>query len=284
MTKFLPEQAESAQVNTILQLIHNPCDEPWVGYILLAAKPLGQAALKLVQFGMGDVIRGAARPSFGRQTPHVRRGAGGRNSSRGKKPRGIPEIGNMIGAKLFTEELQGRQVPGGARLMWEVDGVLQRLFWNFLVADIVDDFVVNWTSSIIRADFCTRQFAARCYRRGEMGTVGVFIGWRALPVPALIYGSGGLFGVFNVGPKGGFASATVEGDPVGNPLVPKELDIRMRVAGQPTERSNGESFLGERTGATVGMHIPPNAQVITEVAAFGADFVNVSTSFFAVSF
>lgn len=148
-----PQPGWIQKANGIIKFIENPCYAPWTVYIETALPALGTAVLELMDFGLGDVVRGALRPKGLRSGKHGRR-----RKPRGKHFRGIPEIGNLIGSMIpGTERARGRHITAGQRHLWLVDGALQRVLWYWLVADITLDFAYNWTSAIQKSEFCQKQ-------------------------------------------------------------------------------------------------------------------------------
>ena len=140
-------------VQSVVEWIDNPCHAPWPVYVGLAIPALGDATLQLLDFGLGDVIRGALRPKQLRSLGKMR-GFG----PRGRRGGGIPEIGNMLGKMIpFTESFRGRQIGMGREFLWLVDGAVQRVLWYSLIADIGKNFVINFASAIHESQTCTKQ-------------------------------------------------------------------------------------------------------------------------------
>lgn len=136
----------------ISKFIDNPCHAPWTVYFETALPFLGQAVMELLLFDLTDIVRAYARPRSARGRPH---GPGRRRG----RPRGggIPEIGEMIGKRLpGAQRAAGRFVDDGVRHLWMIDGVLQRLLWYYLIADVATDFAYNWTSAIQSSRYCTK--------------------------------------------------------------------------------------------------------------------------------
>ena len=178
--------------NAITKFITNPCDAPWTVYLETALEPLGNLVLTLSTFGMTDVARGFFRPRGLRSGRHARRGF------RGGKPRlrfrGIPEGGELIGKNIpGAQELSGRQVSQGVRHMWAIDGIIQRALWNWLVADVTEQFFYEWTSAIQQTEFCQATLAAAVLRTADGGGVLAIQDWTGLQHPDLQYSRGNIF-------------------------------------------------------------------------------------------
>lgn len=184
--------------NAILRYIEDPCEgAPWLLYLELALPPLGTALLTWFSFGLDDIIRGYFRPRG------LRTGRHGRGGRRGGKPRGrlgraisrIPglgdDVGNFIGNRLpGATEAKGRHVSQGVKQLWIVDNFLQRaLFW-WLVADLVTDFLYDWTSLLQQSEYCKRTHAATLYATGTGGGLPFGGIWYGILAPTVVKDSG----------------------------------------------------------------------------------------------
>ena len=174
--------------NTIKFLIENPCDAPWMLYVETLLPALGTATLSLLSFGMDDVVRGAFRPRVKRSGRHRRRGR------KGKKIRfSIPELGNAIGSDIMVEKtFPTRQVSQGTRHLWIIDGVLQRVLWYWLIYDVLDEGLYQWSSLIMKSTFCQSKFAQRLYAQGNGGGLLGILSWQALLCPTITYITSGI--------------------------------------------------------------------------------------------
>lgn len=150
-------------INAVTNFTEYGCYPHWTVWVDTLWKPAGKAILQLIGFGWGDVLRGYFRPT------NIR-GIGGRTRvpTRGKKnkpgkkgggrriPR-PPEIGNEIGKALpGSKFFQGRKVTGWERIVWVIDSQIQRIFWYWLVADVTEDFITNWTTAIMESEACKK--------------------------------------------------------------------------------------------------------------------------------
>lgn len=170
-------------VNNAIIIIDNPCDLPWTVYAKLALPALGKALIVLTTFGVGDILRGAFRPKsvrgrFKRPRTRIGRVAGK------VKP---PELGNLIGRKLGGQELAAREVAGGVNLLWHVDMPIQRLLWWFLVVHVVEDFWIEWTTSILDTFECRAAATPRFLARDTPAGVAAIQGWQAWEIAHVEY-------------------------------------------------------------------------------------------------
>jgi len=147
------------KVNGIMNYFEYSCDINWMLYLELAAPAAGHALLTLVEFDFADVVRGALRPRGLRSHRHGRRG---RRGGRGRP--GIPEFGELIGKNIpGSDDWRGRQISGGAKQLWLLDGVIQRVLWYWLVVDVTIDFYYEWTSAIMQSEACHEEFTNACH-------------------------------------------------------------------------------------------------------------------------
>jgi hypothetical protein len=150
MPRRFPDDEGFDKVNFIIDSWSTDCDAPWYIYIETMKPAAIEAFLVLLSFGWADVLRGALRPKgLGRRTSK-RKGRWNRRIPR------FPEIGNTIGKALpFAEQLDDFvtwKTP--TKFLWRIDNLMQAgLFW-WLVADVAEDFVFNWTSLLYESYWC----------------------------------------------------------------------------------------------------------------------------------
>jgi len=156
-------------VNAVTDFVEYGCYPKWTVWVDTLWPALGEAVIQVLSFGVGDVLRGYFRPTNLRGVGALTRGA--RRSSKGKagkagrlrrfaKP---PEIGDAIGKRLpGAEMVKGRKVTGLERRVWIIDTQAQRLLWYWLVADISQNFVTNWTTAIMESEACRNIGSGHC--------------------------------------------------------------------------------------------------------------------------
>jgi len=172
--------------NGIVRLIENTCEDPWTLYVECAFEPLGDAFLTLLTFGMDDIMRGFFRPTKAlRSSRHGRRG---RKGGRGK---GIPEIGDTIGSKVEKKTTGGffseRPVTQGVRMLWVVDGVVQRGLWWWLIFDVLNDFFFDWATAIMESHEDDDCEPARVLAHGDSDVTHALFGWNSPWAPEIKY-------------------------------------------------------------------------------------------------
>lgn len=174
------------KANFVVDFVDNPCDAPWTVYFETALPAAGRAVLMVLAFGMDDVIRGYARPGGRRNPYHRRKGRKGR-----LRIRGIPELGEAVGSHLpAPESFKTRSVTQGVKNLWIVDGVMQRALWYWLLADIISEFLYEWTTTISKTEFCKGRFGSNLLAEGAGGSAIAIVGWMAILLPNVRYETG----------------------------------------------------------------------------------------------
>ena len=174
--------------NMIKTIVENPCDAPWMLYVETLLPAAGKALLTIASFGMDDVVRGAFRPRAKRSSRHRRKGRKGR-----RVRFNIPEFGNMIGSKIMVvDAFPTRQVSQGVKHLWIVDGVLQKGLWFWLVFDVIDTFLYEWSSLIVQSKFCDARFQQKMNAVGTGGALLGILDWQAMLCPTIKYITSGM--------------------------------------------------------------------------------------------
>lgn len=157
------------KVNTIIDFVEHPCQAPWQVYVELALIPAGKAILQLVEPSLLDIVRAYFRPKG------LRKGRHGRHGRRRGRRGGIPDTSELIGHHLPGYNATSmRHVSDGVKFLWLVDGVIQRVFWYWLIADVTLDFFYNWTSAIQKSEYCKYQDQGGAAISGEnFGSTGL---------------------------------------------------------------------------------------------------------------
>lgn len=174
--------------NTVIDYFESDCHPDWYVYAETLWPVAGRAALVLLSFGLDDVLRGYLRPGGGRGF-----GGLGRASRRPRRTtkatrakgllrKGIPEIGELLGRHLpGATILEARQVSNAERFLWKVDGLAQRGLWYWMIADILDDFTVGWTTALYQSEDCRGLEVGGMFRT-DSATGSTGTGYRALAV------------------------------------------------------------------------------------------------------
>jgi len=266
------------QANAIIKYFENPCDAPWAIYFETALPALGSAILVLLDFGFDDVVRGALRPRGLRKNRHMRRGRRGRRGGAG-----IPEIGELIGAALpGAKTAKGRFVTQGVKNLWLVDGVIQRILWWWLVADVSINFFYNWTSAIQESEFCSAQgVGAALYKSQDDDFIfSVANAWTSLHTSVEEYETGSARAKFGAHSNGGLPfSATLSMQYRPWPALPNgTIEIQQSIGGD-VELVLEETIDKDGFHNIVANTNSPSSTVTFRYRTNGGAFEGVSTSF-----
>jgi len=150
-------------LNAVTNFVEYGCYPHWTVWVDTFWRPAGRVVLQLFVFDLGDILRGYFRPTnlrgIGSGTRMPMRGKKNKagKTGRGNRKVAIPEIGNSVGKALpGSPFFQGRKVTGIERYLWILDGLSQRVLWYWLVAEITEDFVTEWTTAIMESEACRR--------------------------------------------------------------------------------------------------------------------------------
>lgn len=178
--------------NTVIDYFESDCHPDWYVYAETLFPALGEAVLVLLSFGLDDVLRGYFRPAggrgfggLGRASRRVRRPTRAQ-LARGQLKGGIPEVGELIGRNLPGAEIvRARQITQAEKMLWKVDGLAQRGLWYWMIADILDDFTVNWTTALYSSVDCIG-LEVGGFSRTTDGTYAVGLGFASMPCDILL--------------------------------------------------------------------------------------------------
>lgn len=154
--------------NYALDVFFDTCDAPYTAYIEAAFPAAIKAAaswycLDPVQMFTGFVrpgtpLKGTRKGSHGRGTRHSEKG---NKFWRGFKKAFNFDPNEWLAKKMpFSEDMEGRQVPGGAKWMWQGYSQWER-FNNFMfMYTIVEDFFYDVALGVAQSPYCQDQRAA----------------------------------------------------------------------------------------------------------------------------
>jgi len=148
-------------INAIIDFIEFGCYPSWQVWVRTLLPAIGEAVLVLVEFSIDDIIRGYFRPTGTRgfsgltRLPIREGNRASREVREGESLFKIPEFGEEIGSHLpGAKVVKARKVTNTEALLWETDALAQRGLYYWMIADIVGDFTVNWTSAIMASQEC----------------------------------------------------------------------------------------------------------------------------------
>ena len=269
----LPSQDPNApdffdKTNYVIDAWARPCDAPWYIYVETLKPALLEAFIMFISFGWGDVARGFARPGgLGHRRTGKRKGKWAKRIPR------WPEIGNLIGKHLpFSDDVRGMKWSCNAKTLWRIDLVAQRFLFNWLVADITNDFAFNWTSLLYETIWCQQAHKGRfawetsgdhLFPPGVWLRIGFDVEKYQFPFPNWIV----LFG--NTGENGGIicAALSFKKVPGQDPITSYSVRVVDKATGIPFYESGPMAAEGDGTLACpLNGSVPANKQF--EVQAF----------------
>jgi len=156
-------------MNAVIDFVEYGCYPTWTVWVDTLLPALGTAIIQLFDFGLGDILRGYFRPTnlrgigrLGRFPVRGRKGKGGKLGKLRRFPQ-PPEVGDSIGKRLPGSKMfRARKVTGIERQVWVIDQTVQRALWYWLMADIAENFITNWTTAIMESEACRNTDLGHC--------------------------------------------------------------------------------------------------------------------------
>lgn len=137
------------KTNQVIDFWSNPCDAPWYVYLETAAPVALDMLVAYVCFDISDLIRWLFRPKGLWGAARARRPGGRRG---GRLRRGL---GARVRAKVpILQRIKNRPVSNGVKHLWRIDEIGQRFLYWWMVADITDTGVYNFTSIMYKTAWC----------------------------------------------------------------------------------------------------------------------------------
>lgn len=163
------------RINYVTDFFIDPCDAPLTVYAKTAAPALLNAFITYFALDLKNILTAFARPSkaLGRRRGQ-KKGRRGRKRGRWGKRYAWSRIidfdpNEYIGKKMpFADDLGNRKVSAGIVSLWVAEGLIERLLYWIMVADIVLNFFVEWTSAIYEAGYCDEQEASVLYATSDL--------------------------------------------------------------------------------------------------------------------
>jgi len=264
MPRRFPDDEGFDKVNFIIDSWTTGCNAPWYIYVETMKPAALRAFLVLLSFGWADVLRGRLRPKgLGRRTSK-RKGRWNRRIPR------FPEIGNTIGKSLpFGEQLDDFVKWGtNTRFLWRIDNLMQAgLFW-WLVVDVVEDFVFNWTSLLYESYWCQPDPPGRFSYNRDSWWIIPGNTWYPVSFPNEDYEEGPPVWTLVTGysgPNGCTAAVACafEKHPAGTPSTSFQVKVIHAVTGWTIFESGVQNLDAEgKAQDVIKGSIPPNTQFV----------------------
>jgi len=259
--------------NAVLDFTSYACFPSWEVYVETLYKPAGTLVLGIVEFGIGDVLRGYFRPNgirgiggFNRLSRARGLGKVGPIKAIGRRAH-VPELGNLIGRALpFSRWFRARNAGTAERWFWRIDGIAQQGLFYWLIADLTADFVVAWTTAIHVSEACKYIDPDARFGASRVGIVNSWSTWRPWycgPPYVSIPHNFQPDHVTHSGPRGGHLNFGNAWEPYFGPYVGGSIGlfndpdfndpIMEAEAGDPVNPDGQETYLS--------YNIPPNRTV-----------------------
>jgi|DewCreStandDraft_5_1066085.scaffolds.fasta_scaffold06212_5 hypothetical protein len=149
------------RLNTVTALWEFSCNaegtDKWIVLAETLLPAIGEFWLGMVDFDWDDIARNFFRPTGLRYRFKFREGK--KRSRKSKLAKAwryfFPEISELVAAKLpLAGFFRGRKVGNAQRWLWIIDGVAQRVLYNWLLIDLGIDFAYNTTFNLITNPRC----------------------------------------------------------------------------------------------------------------------------------
>lgn len=149
------------KLNQIYNILTADCEDDWVVAAELAAPALGSAIKMLLTPSAGEILENYLEPGGGGGKGRIgRTQRNGRRRDRNGRYHGfwrnlIPDVDAMIASWLPGRNMFASRTPGFAQKMfWSGINVSDRVLWYLMLAELADDFTMNWCSNLMQARFC----------------------------------------------------------------------------------------------------------------------------------
>lgn len=160
-----PHPSSKEKFNYIVDFFFDPCDAPISLYVEALFESLLRAAITYYALDMVQMFTSWVRPSGGLKG--IRGGGHGtRNRRRGRKKTWLKywqkyssfDPSDWTGKNLpFQKEMEGREIPGGAKYMWFAFDVQQRVVYWFFVYELVETAFYEAILTVNNSIYCQEQ-------------------------------------------------------------------------------------------------------------------------------
>ena len=142
------------RVNYVVDFWEDPCSAPWTVYAELALPAAGIAALTLLEPSPTDVLRAYVKPRGARSAGRF--GGYLEAEELEKSEPLIKDTSELIGEKIpFKARFDEPVLAERFRFFWIIDGAMQRVLWYFMIADVISEFLFDWTTLIMQSQQCS---------------------------------------------------------------------------------------------------------------------------------
>lgn len=176
------------QINYVIKFWADPCDAPWTIYVETALPAALEAFATYFAMDRLQMLEAQLRPSKA-----IAKQRAQKKGRRGSKAGRWGRLGRLASAAQFDpNESIGKKMQGGMHRLgparfstgyvhaWLLYGIAQRFFFWWMVADIILDFWLNWTSSLYETVYCQELERALLLATGPGQFISGIVDWNPL--------------------------------------------------------------------------------------------------------
>lgn len=142
------------RVNYVVEFWEDPCAAPWTVYAETALPALGTAGLAFIEPSPTDVLRAYVKPRGARSAGRF--GGFLKGGEAAEREALIPDTSELIGERIpFKARFDAPVLAERFKYFWIIDGAIQRVLWYYTIADIVSEFLFEWTTLINESKACS---------------------------------------------------------------------------------------------------------------------------------
>lgn len=142
------------RVNYVIDFWEDPCTAPWTVYAETALPALGDLAIAFIEPSPTDVLRAYVKPRGARSAGRF--GGYLKEAETLEKGPLIPDSSELIGERVpFKAKFDAPVLRERFRAFWIIDGAIQRILWYYLLADLISEFLYDWTTLIMQSQQCS---------------------------------------------------------------------------------------------------------------------------------
>lgn len=154
--------------NAVKHIEHTPCEDKWSLLVELALPAMGDALYLMLVPDPRDILLWFLHPKHGRFDRRYGREADAveRDTTEDGRIRRlwgdelVPDTNKLVAHSIpGYQAIAGRDIGAAERWFWSGIDVGLEVGWFWLLADVGETFITHWTSGIMEARFCSRQFS-----------------------------------------------------------------------------------------------------------------------------
>lgn len=160
--------------NAVNYIWDTPCEDEWLVLLKTGLPAVGNTLLLLIIPNPQEILEEYLTPAkekAGRRETRDSDPTDRRRSPSGRKRRRwsvIPDVDGMIANRVPAREaVSGRRAGSLQRWLFTGIDIADRVAWYFMLADVSQSLMVNWTSNIMEARFCSDPLKALAIIHGS---------------------------------------------------------------------------------------------------------------------